>query len=218
LGFPADDQLRAVSPSRVAVFPQDQLEAILLNELRDRGGQIWFATELIGLVMDEEEVTADHFSRGGSPHDSGEVRGGGRRRAECRPRNAGHRARQPRLGGEPPQCSVPSRPFAVMPGLPHVLIATVAPGAEGLFVTTGQWNRWMYDLEWHPEAGETLTDWPSERLVARLRAAAGLPDLALEILGVFPWDFGAAVARRQRPGRAFLVGLDQRFPRSRCTL
>ena len=77
---------------------------------------------------------------------------------------------------------------------------------EGLFVITGQANRWIYDIEWHPEAGETLADWPAERWLARLRAAAGLPNLEVEIIGVFPWDFGAAVARRQQLGRAFLVG------------
>jgi putative polyketide hydroxylase len=207
LGFPTDDELRAISPSRIAVFPQDQLEAILLNELRDRGGQVWFTTELIGVRMDEEGVTADL------------------RPAEEHPRTIRARylvgadgARSAvrgmlgieldNLGSEGNHLSVLFRAdlSAVMPVVPHVLTATVAPGAEGLFVTTGQSNRWMYDVEWHPEAGETLADWPPKRLLARLRAAAGLPDLAAEILGVFPWDFGAAVARRQRLGRAFLVG------------
>ena len=65
----------------------------------------------------------------------------------------------------------------VMPVVPHVLTVTVAPGVEGLFVVTGQLNRWIYDMEWHPEAGETLADWPVERLLARLRASAGLPEL-----------------------------------------
>jgi putative polyketide hydroxylase len=82
----------------------------------------------------------------------------------------------------------------------------VAPGVEGLFASTGRANSWFYDIEWHPETGETVADWPPERVAARIRAASGLPDLDLEVQGVFPWDFGASVATRQRAGRVFLVG------------
>jgi putative polyketide hydroxylase len=95
---------------------------------------------------------------------------------------------------------------AVMPEVPFVLTATVAPGAEGLFVTTGQRHRWFYDIEWHPEAGETLADWSVDRLVSRIRASSGLPDLPVKVEGVFPWDFSASVATRQWVGSVFLVG------------
>ena len=55
-----------------------------------------------------------------------------------------------------------------------------------------------------PRRGDT-GHWPPERWLARLRTAAGLPDLEADILGVFPWDFGAAVARRQRLDRVIPV-------------
>ena len=48
--------------------------------------------------------------------------------------------------------------------------------------------------------------WPTERLAARIRAASGLPGLEPQVLGVFTYDFCAAVALRQRSGRVFLVG------------
>jgi hypothetical protein len=95
---------------------------------------------------------------------------------------------------------------AVMPGMPYLLAVTMAPGAEGLFATTGERDRWIFDMEWHPEAGESLADWPPERLAERIRRAAGLRDLPLEITGIFPWSFGASVAERQQLGRVFLVG------------
>ena len=39
--------------------------------------------------------------------------------------------------------------------------STVASGVEGMLVATGQRHRWIYDVEWHPERGETLADWPA---------------------------------------------------------
>ncbi len=207
LGLPSDEELQAVSPSRLAPFPQDELEAILLNEVRDRSGEVRFGTELVDLRMDEHGVTADLRSA---------EEGYGLVQAQYLVAGDGARSTVRRLlgiefdnlGSEGNHLSVLFRAdlSPVMPVVPHVLTVTVAPGVEGLFAVTGQLNRWIYDMEWHPEAGETLADWPVERLLARLRASAGLPELDLEILGVFPWDFGAAVARRERLGRAFLVG------------
>jgi 2-polyprenyl-6-methoxyphenol hydroxylase-like FAD-dependent oxidoreductase len=207
LGFPTDDDLRPVSPSGMAVFPQDQLEVILLNELRARGGQMQFGMQLIEVRLDEKGVTAEVRSVKGRPTTiTAKYLVGADGASSAVRRLLGIEFEH--LGSEGNHLSVLFKAdlSAVMPAVPHALTATVAPGVEGLFVTTGEPNRWMYDLEWHPEAGETLGDWPPERLVARLRGAAGLPDLAVELIGVFPWDFGADVASRQRLGRAFLVG------------
>ena len=207
IGLPTNGDLRAVSPSGIAVFPQDQLEAILLNEFRDRGGEVRFGTELVDLRMDEDGVTADVRSveAGLSTIRADYLVGGDGARSTVR-RLLG--IEFDNLGSEGYHLSALIRAdlSPVIGPVPHVIIATVAPGAEGLFATTGQSDRWIFDIEWHPEAGETLADWPPERWVARLRAAAGLPDLEVDILGVFPWDFGASVAQRQRLGRSFLVG------------
>ena len=50
--------------------------------------------------------------------------------------------------------------------------------------------------------------WPTgpRRCVEVIRTAAGLPDLEVELIGVFPWSFGAAVAETVRVGEVFLVG------------
>jgi len=89
--------------------------------------------------------------------------------------------------------------------VPNVLIGLVDPGVEGVLVPSGD-DRWVYDIEWHSEAGESLADWTPARMAERIRLASGLPSLQLDIIGMFPWDFGATVARGQRRGRAFLVG------------
>ena len=46
---PSPSELRAASPSQIAVCPQDRLEAILLDHLLERGGEVRFSTELTGL-------------------------------------------------------------------------------------------------------------------------------------------------------------------------
>ncbi len=95
---------------------------------------------------------------------------------------------------------------AVLADPPYVLQVTVAPGVEGLFASTALPHRWIYDWEWHPENGERIEDWTTERMITRIRGAAGLPDLELEIVGIFPWDFGAGVIKNYRRGRVLLVG------------
>ena len=79
------------------------------------------------------------------------------------------------------------------------------PTVEGIFVPVGT-GRWVYDMELESDVPEAAAWWTPERLAERIRSAAGVPDLALNIQGTFRWDFSAAVASRYRSGRAFLVG------------
>ena len=57
LGLPTEEVLTALTPTRFAMFPQNELEAILLAEVRRCGGEVRFGTELIGLRQDESGVT-----------------------------------------------------------------------------------------------------------------------------------------------------------------
>ena len=208
LGLPEPDELRDASPSQIAVCPQDRLEAILLDHLLERGGEVRFSTELTGLTVDDAGVTAVIASR--SDRRSEQIRARylvGADGAHSTVREMlGIRCDS--LGSEGNHLATLFRGdlAAVVSEIPHALTAIVTPGLEGMFVPTGESDRWIYDIEWHPEAGETLADWPVGRMAARIRAAAGVPDLTPDLIGMFPWDFGAAVARRQRSGRAFLVG------------
>ena len=208
LGLPSEEVLRAFTPSRMVAFPQNELEALLLAEMRRWGGEVRFGTELIELNQDESCVTLTLRSTAGDGPTQITTRylvgaDGGRSTVRSW---LGIAVED--LGSEGDHLSAlfSADLSAVMPGVPYVLAATVAPGAEGLFATTGQRDRWIFDIEWHPEAGESLADWPVERMAARIRQASGLRDLQPEITGLFPWSFGASVARRQQCGRVFLIG------------
>ena len=208
LGLPTEEMVTALTPTRFAMFPQNALEALLLAEVRRCGGEVRFETSFTGLSQDESGVTVTvQLAAADDPVQltARYLVGADGGRSAVRSIVG---IRYDELGSEGNHLSalVHADLSAVMPAMPYVLAVAVAPGAEGLFATTGERHRWIFDIEWHPEAGESLADWPVERMAERIRRAAGLRDLQLEITGIFPWSFGASVAQYQRSGRVFLIG------------
>ncbi len=209
MGLPSPAELAPLTPSSLGICPQDQLEQILLAHVRQRGGRVRFGTELVDLQVDDDgsswAIVQDPGGRTTSAIHARYVVGadGGRSRVR---ELLGIGLQQ--LGSEGNHLAVLFRGdlSAVTPAEPYALSMVVAPGLEGMFVATGEPGRWMYDIEWHPERGERLQDFTPGTLARRIAAAAGLPGLVPEIIGAFPWDFGAAVADRQQQGGVFLVG------------
>ncbi len=213
MGLPQPDDVARLSPSSIAVYPQDRLEQLMLAHLLDpRHGwrtQARFGRRLTDLRwsgLDQGPVTAELQTADGTERVTARyVVGADGARSTVRDLLG---VQVVDLGSEGNHLSVLFR--ADLTGLaadpPHVLTMTVAPGIEGMLVTTGERDRWIYDVEWHPERGETLADWPVERMLARLRAATGRSDLEPRVEGLFPWDFGAAYTCPQRVGPVFLVG------------
>jgi putative polyketide hydroxylase len=208
LGVPDDGRTSTVSPSRFAFCAQDQLEPVLLSHVRERGGEVRFGTELTSLTTDERGATARLRSLPGGPSYVVRARyvvgADGGTSGVRRSAGIGWSV----LGSEGHHLSVLFRGdlSAAVGQLSYALYATVAPGAEAMFVATGEPDRWIFDVEWQPEEGDTLSDWTHERVRDAIRAASGLPDLEPRIEGLFPWEFGAAVADTQRKGPVFLVG------------
>jgi 2-polyprenyl-6-methoxyphenol hydroxylase-like FAD-dependent oxidoreductase len=87
----------------------------------------------------------------------------------------------------------------------YVLYPITRPGSEGTFIPAGRGDRWGYAYDWDP-ARERLADHTDERLVARIRAAAGMPSLPVRIEHAGPVTFGTRVAERFRRESAFLAG------------
>ncbi|MEV5341630.1 FAD-dependent monooxygenase [Streptomyces sp. NPDC052676] len=76
-------------------------------------------------------------------------------------------------------------------------------------------SRWVFYTPYHPERGERLEDFDEARCVEAIRAAVGVPDLAVEGLEVqiektgqkiLGFEISAGLAERYRQGRVFLVG------------
>ena len=213
MGLPDADDLAGISPSGMVLYPQDRLEQLLLDHQLDRRHgwrtEARFGRRLTDLRwsgLDQGPVTAELQTADGSERVTARyVVGADGARSTVRDLLG---VEVVDLGSEGNHLSVLFR--ADLAGLaadpPHVLTMTVAPGVEGMLVTTGERDRWIYDIEWHPERGETLADWPVERMIARLRAITGRSELEPTVEGLFPWDFGAAYVCPQRVGPVFLVG------------
>jgi 2-polyprenyl-6-methoxyphenol hydroxylase-like FAD-dependent oxidoreductase len=207
LGLPALDISHAVSPTDVAVVPQDYLEPILLQHFHDVGGESRFGTELVSFTMDHELVRAELRTRATGYSSLVQARylvGADGRRSLVRDQ----------LGIELEPLGMEGRHLATLleadlaPLVNHrlcVLHVVMKPKVDGVFVPSGT-GRWVYDMELESDVSEAAATWTPERLVRRIRAAAGVPDLRMNIQATFGWDFGAAVVSRYRSGRAFLVG------------
>jgi 2-polyprenyl-6-methoxyphenol hydroxylase-like FAD-dependent oxidoreductase len=205
LGAPAAQYVSAMSPTPFAFVPQDHLEPVLLGHLTDRGGEVRFDTELVGFEIDQDGVRARLRPRSGRAPDHG-VRARYLVGADG-PRSGVRRA----LGIATEQLGSEGRHLTalfaadldrVVPDPPFALHWVTAPGAEGLFVASGR-HRWGYG--WEPGGDEVAVPSP-ERMAERIRTSAGLPELDVEMQGVFEWTFAAEIATRFRSGPVFLVG------------
>jgi 2-polyprenyl-6-methoxyphenol hydroxylase-like FAD-dependent oxidoreductase len=208
LGVPDDDGTFDVTPSSFRFVAQDRLEPVLLEHARDHGADVRFGTELVSLDVDDDGATAQVRTVPDGPSYLVRARyvvgADGGSSAVRSAAGIGWST----LGTEGHHLSMLFR-GDLSPALGDrsaVLHATVAPGAQGMFVATGETDRWTFDVEWQPEEGDTLADWTPERVRDAIRRASGLPYLEPLVDGIFPWEFGAAVADTQHAGPVFLVG------------
>ncbi len=72
-----------------------------------------------------------------------------------------------------------------------------------MFVIVDGDRRWRLMFDYDPQADQ---DFGEDALRALIRKAVGVPDLEVEIRGIFPWEPAALLAETFRAGRVLLVG------------
>jgi putative polyketide hydroxylase len=205
--YPTAEEALAVSPTTPGYLPQDHLEPVLLEHVRERGGTVRFQTELTGLQVDEHGVRAElrDLSSGRETRVSARYLVGA-----DGPRSAVRNA----LGigfddlgtlGDFVAVIFRAALTARLPRVPGAINAVQTPAGSGLFVPTSNDDRWFY-AQARPAGPLVPADWTAERVVELLRAGSGLPDLAPQILSVQPFTMAGQVASALRAGPAFLVG------------
>ena len=77
---------------------------------------------------------------------------------------------------------------------------------RGTFLTINGRDRWGFLIHGAKQYGWKPQDFTPEFCAELIRKAIGVPDIAVSVLGVNPWQASAIVADRYRVGGAFLAG------------
>ncbi|WP_225725766.1 MULTISPECIES: FAD-dependent monooxygenase [unclassified Nocardia] len=193
------------SPSKFCFAPQVLLEPALVETARARGGDLRFGTELIEFDADTAGVTARVRD------DKGErvIRADYLIAAD----GASSPVRQALgIGG----WTVPPTEHyintfarvdltAVLGGKTFSQCEIRNDTVRCLVLAKNNTDEWSFHLEYDPDR-ESIADYPDTRCVELIRAAVGIPDIPVEVLGKAAWDTGVFVADEYRRGRIFLVG------------
>jgi putative polyketide hydroxylase len=89
---------------------------------------------------------------------------------------------------------------------PAALYFIENPQMRATFLTINGIDQWGFLVNSLAAYGYKNADFTPERSIQLIRAAAGVPDLAVKVLGVAPWTASAHVAEQYRHGRIFLAG------------
>src|SRR6266436_5754847 len=89
---------------------------------------------------------------------------------------------------------------------PAALYFVEQPELRGTFLTINGTDRWGFLIHSPSQYGYRPEDFTPERCTALIRQAVGIPELAVSVLGISPWEASAIVADRFRDGAVFLAG------------
>jgi putative polyketide hydroxylase len=219
---PADEAeegegMRTLSPAPFAPIDQDKLEVILRRKAEELGADIRFSTELASFDQDDAGITAIVKDR----------RTGAAQRVRADYLVAGDGWDSPirqqlgiGLDGPGPFFHVVTalvdadlRPALRRRRVNIAYLQQPRPGTI-LMAHDEAGQRWVFGTGFSPQYGESLADFPEERVVDMVREAAGLPDVPVSLRPQIPgtdlkmlgFAIGAQVAHQYRVDRTFLVG------------
>ncbi len=211
LGFPDEDASAAVSPTTAAVSPQDHLEPILVEELRRLGGEVRFSTELASFELDDAGV--DTVLRDRATGATRTLRAaylvGADGHASTVRTGLGIAMEGPADLGRYVSILFRADLREVLGGRVYGLYMIEGPGGPPtVVVPSGADDRFVMGVPVPPDLDDAgmAAAFALDRCVERIRAAAGRPELTVEILATSSFAFSAQVASHWYVGRAFLVG------------
>ncbi|MGW2490581.1 FAD-dependent oxidoreductase [Streptomyces sp. NPDC001606] len=204
--------LGALSPTSWCLCHQNELEGVLRRAAARAGAEFRFGSELVSFAQDADGVTA--LLRDGADGTTSRLR------ARYLVAADGARSGVRRRLGIPFDGSGGLGRFLAihfradlakqLGERRFVMCYTFNDRVRGALIPLDNASEWRLDVILGPDgphtAEEVLAAFPTERCVELVRAASGVPDLAVRVLGTVPWEAAARVARRFRAGRVFLAG------------
>lgn len=199
-----------LTPERMGMASQERTEPILAGRARELGAELRFGTRLESFEQDAAGVTAVLADLRTGERDTVRAdylvaadgwRGEIRERLGIGVHGRGEIGRSISVVFDADLAD------AVL-GREYALFYLQNPTVEGsaAFVSTDTPGRWVALFDYHPERGETMADYPDERLVEIVRRIVGRADLPVEIVDAAETGIAHRVADRFSAGRVHLVG------------
>ena len=206
--FPLSGLLETISPESGTFVTQDMSEPVLVDVARERGGDVRFYTECVGVDQDGDGVTATLKDRESGATST--VRADYLIAAD----GAGSPIRN--------RLNVPTTGRGTMGHLLNILFhadlksfverrefsicIVERPEVCGVFTSINNSDRWVFHLSYDPSKGEKASDFPPEKCKELLRIALGMPDVEIDVKSVLPWEPSVRIAERLQHERIFLAG------------
>lgn len=200
--------MQEISPTTGARCTQDLLEPLLLEAVRERGGDLRFYTELVSCEQDDTGVIALIRDRAsGTEHTV---------HAQYMIAADGARASiREQLGittsGQGSQGHLLNILFEadlseLVRGREFSACLIERPEMHGIIISINNTDRWAFHVAYDPQKGEKPEDFPPERCIELIRMALGLPDITVRVLSILPWEVAVRVADTFQQGHIFLAG------------
>ena len=201
--------VQGLSPARNCVCAQDDLEPVLRRHAEAQSiAEVRFGSEVTALAPDADGVTATLLERAGGVET--------RIRADFVIAADGAQSRTRTglgIAMEGRENVYESVNILFRADLtrwtvdrPAALYFVENPKVRATFLTINGTDRWGLLVNNLSAYGYRPEEFTPERCVEMVRLAAGVPDLAVEVLGISPWTAAARVAARYRQGRVLLAG------------
>ncbi|KAF5015957.1 hypothetical protein F66182_12520 [Fusarium sp. NRRL 66182] len=197
-----------IGPEDGSFVTQDMLEPVLAKAAEERGGDVRFYTECVGVKQDEEKVTASIRNR--KTGETVTVIADYLIAAD----GANSRIRS--------QLNVSMTGRGTMGHLLNILFKAdlkdlvdrrefslcVIDRAEvtGILTSINNSDRWVFHLSYNPSKNEKPEDFPPERCQELLRIALGMPKIEIKITSILPWQPSVRVVTKLQHDRIFLAG------------
>ncbi len=206
--FPLVGLLESISPESGTFVTQDMIEPVLVDVARERGSDVRFYTECVGVEQDGGGVTATLKDR-----ESGVIS-----TIQAEYLIAADGAGSPIRN----RLNVPTTGRGTMGHLINILFHAdlkplvhnrefsicmiERPEVSGIFTSINNSDRWVFHLSYDPSKGEKASDFPPEKCKELLRIALGMPEIEIDIKSTLPWEPSVRIAERLQHERIFLAG------------
>ena len=208
LNVPSRSQSEVVSPTAPARVPQDHLEAVLMDHLATlpsatirRGAEVIAISQTrnaVRLEVSDATTGTDGIVTAGYV-----VAADGARSPLREALGIEMVGPDDMMSGLAVEFRAPLWP--VLGDHRYALYAITHPDGAGVLIPAGQGNRWQFGVVLR-EGDDATALGDHDALLHRIRSAAGVPDLQVDIVRVHPFCSGAQLADRFSAGRVFLVG------------